>query len=120
VGGLEIGVLQADFADILSLPEASIVDASGNVLPWLEWLLLRGDQIIIAGHQIQFGNFPNSRSGNAIMIEDDSQAWRIPPIFSGVINDNWLTRVLDQSMRVIEDLFTRIVERHLKAALRVI
>lgn len=113
-GGLDIGVLQSDFRDILSLPQ-SAYSSGGSVIPWLEWLLLRGDQIIIAGYDVDFGNFDDSRSGIAIMIQDKSAAWRIPPEYSGIVNDNWLTRSIDMNIQLIEYVINKSVERHMKA-----
>ena len=119
-GGLTIGILVADFSDILSLPESKVVDKQGNVLPWLEWLLIRGDQIIVAGYDVAFGPFIKSRSKKAVMIPDGSAVWRVPPEYSGIINDNWLTRTIDATMKILELAISRIVEKHIGAALNVV
>jgi hypothetical protein len=119
-GGVEVRLLQADFADILSLPAASIKDKDGREIPWLEWLLVRGDSIIIGGYRVDFGPHPKSRSGDAIMVRDDSVGWRVPPEYSGVINDNWLTRAIDNGFTIIRSILLRAIERHIKAVLNVL
>lgn len=111
-GGLTISMLKSDFSDILSLPQSSVVDSNGTVLPWLEWLLIRGDSIIISNHQIQFGNYPASRSNQAIMVHSKI-GWRVPPQYSGVINDNWLTRVIDRGINIIDNTITKLLEYHI-------
>ena len=72
-GDLEISVVEADFSDILSLPEALIYTDKGEILPWLEWLLTAGDRILINTHRVILGDFSNSkfrsRSKKGLMIQ---------------------------------------------------
>lgn len=108
VGGISVGILIKTFEDILSLPAAHVLTEKGEDLPWLEWLLIRGDEIIIANYKIRFGNYPKrSRSGKAIMIEDDASAWKVPIGASGTINNNWLT----QAVRDSRDFFSQVILR---------
>ena len=56
---------------------------------WLDWLLKRGDSIIVVNYQYnpQTG-IGRSKLGNMV----DGGSFRIPPQFSGTIDDNFITR----------------------------
>jgi hypothetical protein len=89
-GGLELRFQPSSFSNLLMLPEGHTVYSGGN-LHWLDWLLKRGDRIIIANYQYN----PMSglgRSGLGIMIPGG--AFRIPPQFSGTEDNNFITRAL--------------------------
>ncbi len=111
-GGLSIEMFEGDFLDILSLPAAQ-VNNKGEFLPWLDWMLLRGDQIIIADYNIDFASHPKSRSGEAVMVFNPSGFWRVPPGVSGTIKKNWITRAVDNSIDFITKLTTASVNKHL-------
>lgn len=111
-GGLRITMFTGDFSDLLNLPSAFVIN-KGVPLPWLEWLLLRGDEIIIYDYNIDFGDHPRSRSGEAIMVFNPSGVWRVPPGVSGTENKNWITRAVDQSIDFIIKLTTKSIDRHL-------
>jgi hypothetical protein len=112
ITNLQIGVLIKYFVDILSMSEAYVYTSKGYELPWLEWLLLRGDAIIVSNHEIKF--FENKgRSGNAIMIKNNAGIWRVPIQYSGTIGSNWLIRAFTDNING----FLSIIENVLKRAL---
>lgn len=111
-GGLRVTMFDGTFEDLLKIPSA-FVQNKGEALPWLEWLLLKGDQIIFADYTIDFGRHPRSRSGEAIMIKEEGAVWRVPPGVSGTINNNWITRAVNKSLDFINRLIIGSVERHL-------
>lgn len=89
-GGLELNFQPANFSNLLSLPEGHTKIENGD-LHWLDWLLKRGDQIIIVNYQYN----PSTglgRSGLGNMIAGGS--FRIPPQFSGTEDNNFITRAL--------------------------
>ncbi|MFO7745709.1 MAG: hypothetical protein R6V36_10040, partial [Psychroflexus sp.] len=92
-GGLTVSILIKNFTDILSLPGAVVVTERGDLLEWLNWLLTQGDRIIIRNYEVDIEP-GTGRSGLATMIPNDKSSWRVPPEFSGTINNNWLTRTL--------------------------
>lgn len=92
-GGLTVSILIKNFTDILTLPSAVVITESGDLLEWLDWLLTQGDRIIIRDYEVDF-ELGTGRSGFATMIPNDKSSWRVPPEFSGTINNNWLTRTL--------------------------
>ena len=107
-GGLTIGVQPARFVNMLNLPEASVVTKKGVPLNWLEWLLVRGDEIVIVGYEytdaIGYG-----RSGGGIM--EKGSSFRVDPKYSGTLEDNFITRALSgresQIAKIISDAISR-------------
>ena len=89
-GGLEFYIQPDNFSNLLGLPQGHVVYSGGD-LHWLDWLLIRGDQIIISNYQYNpstgFG-----RSGLGNMIGGNS--FRVPPAFAGTKNNNFVTRAL--------------------------
>lgn len=86
---IEVGL--ATFSKILALSSAS------HRIPWLDWLLLKGDRVLIDDAHIIF--IPNAgRSKQAIMIKSDTQQnfWRVPPEHAGTIEDNFITKAIAQ------------------------
>lgn len=87
-GGLELQFQPNDFRNLLALPQGHVVYNGGD-LHWLDWLLKRGDNIIVANYQYN----PSTglgRSGLGTMIGGGS--FRVPPQWSGTENDNFITR----------------------------
>lgn len=108
-GGFTFYVAKANFSDILSLPQAIITNQKGQILPWLDWLLLKGDKIIISEHSLFFSP-KKSRSHSYIMINNKAGFWKVPPEFSGTIKDNWITRALDNTRGNISRIIANKLE----------
>jgi hypothetical protein len=89
-GGLELQFQQADFNNLLSLREGHTVYQGGD-LHWLDWLLKRGDAIIVSNFQYNPAT-GLGRSGLGNMIGGGS--FRVPPQFSGTPDNNFITRAL--------------------------
>ena len=52
-GGINIGILVAGFQDLISLSSSSYTSQpSGENIPWLEWLIGGGHQILVLNYQI--------------------------------------------------------------------
>jgi len=87
-GGLELRFQPADFQNLLSLSDGHVRYGTGD-LHWLEWLLKRGDTVIVANYQYN----PKTgigRSGLGNMIYGGS--FRVPPQFAGTQDNNFITR----------------------------
>ncbi|NBT09167.1 MAG: hypothetical protein EBS98_10260 [Chitinophagia bacterium] len=103
-----VSLIRSDYADVLSSDDALVIDnLRGYNLPWLEWLLLEGNKIIVRKQQVEFGPNIASRTGNAIM-RPSNKSWRVPSEFAGTITNNWITRAIDNSESQIYDLLDRI------------
>ena len=108
-GGMLIKVMKQDMSDVLGIFGASFESERGYQIDWLEWLLKRGDEIIIADYMFQNGSFNGrSRTGLGLMVHKGQ--WRVPPEFSGTTSNNWITRTIVSSESGIE----RIVLEELK------
>lgn len=110
-GGFEITAIQSDnISGLTSDPSAIIQDNVRNYsLPWLEWLLLRGNEIIVRKYNVELGPSPYSRTGNALMVNSNS-SWRVPAEFAGTASDNWTTRAISRIDKQILDLIHTSVE----------
>lgn len=103
LGVIEIGMIQADYADVLSLPDASYVYASrdGNtVIEWLRWLLLESTSVIVVDYEFAASN--RGRTGLGIMVNRSGGGWRVPAQYAGTANDNFVTRALADIERSID------------------
>ena len=113
---IEIGMIQSDYGDVLSLPAAEYTYSSqrgGGTIPWLKWLLLEGDKRIVARYE--FSNNPRgSRTGMGIMIAKDKGAWQVPAQFSGTAVNNFATRAFNN----IDNKIDKIVETVIKGRLK--
>ena len=79
-------------------------------LGW-RWLLLDGGKILVPKYDVKFGNNPNSRTGNAVMVEGGS--YSVDPKYRGQQGNNWVTRAVGSVNNSIENL----ISKSLKAAL---
>jgi len=89
-GNLEIRFQPSGFENLLSLPAGHLVYENGD-LHWLNWLITRGSSIIIANYQYM-AKAGAGRSGLGTMTIGGS--FRVPPGFSGTLDDNFVTRAL--------------------------
>jgi hypothetical protein len=87
-GGLQLNFQPSNFANLLALSQGHTIYQGGD-LHWLDWLLKRGDSIIITNYQYN----PRTglgRSGLGNMVPGGF--FRVPPQFSGTESDNFITR----------------------------
>jgi hypothetical protein len=112
-GGFRIFAFKSDFSDILSMNEGFQTTNAGVNLHWLEWLLLEGDKVIISDYYFLPGSFPTSRSGGGIMVFNNAKYWRVPPQFSGVADNNWITRTVQAYIQDLEIIVEQAIRRAL-------
>jgi hypothetical protein len=106
-GSFSAELIRVDFADVLKMSEANVVDlVNGYSLPWLKWLLLDGSATIVPRHDVVFGPNQRSRTGGAIM-KSSASGWKVPSEYSGTISDNWITRAIDDAATDIEKLLEK-------------
>ena len=111
-GGFVIGIIKAGFSDILSMQEAVQMTEKGTPLEWLKWLLLHGDSTIISGYEFKIGGKnAKSRTGGGIMSAAVSGSWRVPPDYSGTMDNNWLTRAIDSVSDDIESNLQALMQK---------
>ena len=113
-GGIHVYIIDATLRNILSLAQGNVLTDKGQSLPWLEWLTVEGDKIIIQDYEIKFGSYAQSRAGGAIMSMSSGGIWRVPPQFSGTISDNWITRAIDNASIYLENLIAAAIRYHIE------
>jgi len=112
---IRINILEQDYSDVLSLPEAVYAYTSANgsgVLEWLKWILLGGSGPIISGFEFSPLASPFSRTSGGLMVAGGS--WGVPSDLAGTADNNILTR----SLQNIEQDIKIIVNQELKRILK--
>ena len=105
-GGLFIYVQPSSFANLLSLSVGEVITEKGTRLPWLEWLLTLGDQVIIADFGVEYGS--SGRSGQGHMTSQ-ARPFKVNTSFSGTTGNNFITRALDSHVSEIAKVIERSV-----------
>jgi hypothetical protein len=102
-GGFSIEIQPDSFSNLLSGSfSEQLID--GGTLPWLEWLLTAGDSILIADFGVEFGNY--GRTGKARMSKKKAP-YKVPSVFSGTIDNNFVTRAIDGAFPQIKEIIRR-------------
>ena len=105
-----ISIIKSDFADVLSQDAAFVIDSlRGYSLPWLEWLLLEGSKTIVKNQQVVIRSSKFSRTGRAMMQESNT-SWKVPSQYAGTINNNWITRAIDDNETLINSFLEKAIE----------
>lgn len=103
-----VSLIRSDYADVLSSNDSLVIDTlRGYQLPWLEWLLLEGNRIIVSKYEVKLGPSKVSRTGNAIM-KSSTKSWKVPSQFAGTSSDNWITRAIENGEDEINDLLNKV------------
>jgi len=89
-----------DFSNLLSLPEGHVITKSGLDLHWMNWLLKRGNQVIITGYEYEPKT--DGRSGGGVMVGGVS--YRVNPRYSGTEDNNFVTRLFQNREKDIQNL----------------
>ena len=109
-GGFSINMIKIDFSDVLYTDYAYMTDQlRGYSLPWLQWLLLEGNAVLIKGYYVTLGPSARSRTGFAVMTPAPND-WKIPAEFAGTSNDNWITRAIEACSSAIETSLTKVLQ----------
>jgi len=110
---LSITAIYANYEDVLDKIYASYVTEKGVVINWLDWLLTKGQKILVQKHISVYRSvgFKTSRTGNTIMRKSKGRGWGVPMIFSGTLNNNFCTRAIDSAIPKIESLIVTEINR---------
>lgn len=97
--GYKFYAIRNDWNAVLASPAGITINNSrrnkGQLLPWLQWLLVDGDRLVISEYKIDFNNYPKSRSGKAYM--RPGLSWQVPPEYGPFnINNNFITRAMNE------------------------
>ena len=110
---ISIKAIQADYSDVLDKAYASYTTEKGQTIPWLDWLLTKGDTMLIATHKVFSPLVPTARSRtgtNTIMKKTKGGGWGVPIEYAGTSERNYATDAVVTAMPAIE----RLVETETK------
>ena len=97
---LSVYIQPTDMRNILGLEEAYVETEMGEELPWLQWLLLRGDEVIIVDYHVLYRDGAG-RSGGAIMVPRG--VYKVDSQYSGTVEDNFITRAISKEIgKIVE------------------
>lgn len=109
-GGFLLTMMKSDDMGGVIYSNISYVnDPKGYSLPWLEWLLFKGNEILVRNYKVSYTPSPYSRSGMAIMTPS-SDSWRVPEQFTGTEDNNWTTRAINS----VEDSVYKIIQKNIE------
>lgn len=96
-GTLTIQISNQVYQDLSSASFAEIITNKGETLPWIEWSLFRGDEIIIDEYDVFF-HVGSGRSDLAIMKKNYGRGfWKVPSDVSGTEENNWIIREIKKN-----------------------
>ena len=105
-GGLTISCQPSSFANLLGMPDGHVKTLDGD-LHWLRWLLESGSKILVVNyHYTPSSGFGRSKIG----VMEKGGAWRVPPEFSGTLEDNFITRAFVNKEKDLNALFGRLLK----------
>ncbi len=119
-GGFTVRAVPTDFYNQVTTL-GKYTSENGHDVPWLQWLLTAGDEIIIKDYGISFGGKAKmfSRTGGPIM-RKGGQGWgigasksRVPPEYSGTSTNNFVTRAMDRMAPELEKKLTTLIRSKL-------
>ena len=105
-GGVEFRFQNTDFSNLLSLPQGRQITELGGDLHWLDWLLTKGDAVIVKGFFYDPSN--EGRSGGGTMKVGGT--FRVPPVFSGTVDNNFITRAFQNRDTQISKILSLILK----------
>jgi len=94
-GGISLYIQPSTYSNLLSLNISNQEIEGGGKLPWLSWLLTAGDTVLVADFGVVYQQ-GRGRSDGGYMSKNASP-FRVDPFFSGVIEDNFVTRAIDRA-----------------------
>jgi len=102
-GGVTFSFQDSAFINLIGLPEGHQATEFGTDLHWLDWLLTKGDAIIVKGFFYEPSN--GGRSGGGSMKLGGS--FRVPSQFSGTVSDNFIIRAFQGKDEQISNVLNK-------------
>ena len=106
-GGVLITLQPTDYSNLFSLSTSVQITEKGEVLPWLEWLLTLGQQVIIADFGVEYGSY--GRTGGGHMVEGVA-AFKVNSQYAGTIDNNFITRAINPILPQIRNIIIKALQ----------
>ena len=106
---IALTIVEEDFLRLTNLSSALQNTQKGGQFNWLDWLLFKGDAVVVHGYEVVPSNSRASRTGLAIMINFGRKGFSVDPSHSGTQFDNFITR----SIKTTENDLLKIIEQKL-------
>lgn len=104
---ININVIPSSFESVAQLPVGYFLSSKGRLVPWLDWLLTSGTQVVISDFWMYEPARGKTRSGGPkVMIKigkNSRNPFRVDPAHAGTLDDNFITRALEP---VADDIIT--------------
>jgi hypothetical protein len=107
-GGMRIGLVKGDYSEVLGVDGGTFTSEKGFDVPWLRWLTLEGDAVLVADHH--FLAKAAGRTGRGVMVP--TGVWRVPAEYAGTAEDNWILRALRGIGADVTEVIAREVQRN--------
>lgn len=102
-GAVKFNFQPQDNLNLLSLPEGHQTTENGADLHWLDWLLMKGDSVVVVGYR--YTPDRNGRTGVGSM--EKGGTFRVDPRYSGTIGNNFVSRAFigreEQVVKIIQE-----------------
>ncbi len=93
-GGFRFQMIRSDWQEVFNLNASIITEFTKETLPWLQWLLVEGDKVVIQEYDfaMQFGT---GRTGKGHMRKWKRRRWNVPPEFAGTQENNFVSDIVE-------------------------
>ncbi len=104
-GSLKVNFQPKDFLNLLVLPEGftSIQNSAYSQIHWMEWLIKKGDQVVVFDYS--FVAEQGGRSGGGVM--DSGGNFRVDPRYSGTEDNNVFTDMFKRREKQISQILQK-------------
>jgi len=106
-GGVLITLQPSGYDNLFSLSVATQITERGEVLPWLEWLLTLGQQVIIADFGVEYG--PTGRTGGGSMSQT-AAPFKVNSKYAGTSDSNFITRTIEKIRPQIQNIIIKALQ----------
>lgn len=106
-GGILITLQPTDYNNLFSLSVATQITEKGDVLPWLEWLLTLGQQVVIADFGVEYGSY--GRTGGGRMVEG-ATPFKVNSQYAGTVDRNFITRAVEKISPQIQNIIIKALQ----------
>lgn len=107
-GGMLLQIQPSDFQNVLGLDIGTYkyfrrTKRQTETIPWLRWLLTAGSSPVLLRYHLEAGG--PSRSGKGVIMKKPG-TWSVPSDSAGTIEDNFITRALNEDKKMRNDLLS--------------